>query len=96
MKLHTGQSAGARAERPGSEQSRPDTQAAERRRNVLEKIAAARAAAIVGYRAGDIHPQPMAARLTQRVDALHGQAGQVLHSFTSEAAKPGNSTANML
>ena len=64
---------------------------AEWRRNVAKKISAAGAAAVVGYRASDVRPHPMAARFAQRIDALHGQAGQVLHRFTSQAAKPSQS-----
>jgi len=82
-------SAGARSQWAGGERTGPHAEAAERRRNVAEKIPAARAAAIVGDRARDVHAQPMAAGFAQWINALHGQAGQVLHSFTSVAAKPG-------
>jgi len=38
----------------------------------------------------------MAAGFAQWIDALHGQAGQVLHSFTSESTEPRNSERDML
>lgn len=84
-------SAGAWAKGASGERTRAHAEAAKRRRHVAEEIPTARAAAIIGEWAGDIHPQPMAAGLAQRIDALHGQAGQILHSFTSEAAKPDQS-----
>src|SRR5437763_1612375 len=61
---------------------------AERRWHVAEKVAAARATALAGGWPYDVGAQPVAARFTRRVDAWHGQAGQVLHRFTSEAAQP--------
>src|SRR5438874_11284160 len=61
---------------------------AERRWHVAEKVAAARATALAGGWPYDVGAQPVAAGFTRRVDALHGQAGQVLHRFTSEAAQP--------
>jgi len=81
--------AGARAERARGEGTRPHPKTAKRRRYVAQKISAARAATVVGDRAGDIHAQPVAAEFAHWIDALHGQAGQVLHSFTSVAAWPG-------
>jgi hypothetical protein len=81
-------SARAWTKRPRRQGTRTHAEAAERRRHVAEKIPAAGAAAVIRSRAGDIHAHPLAARLTQRIDALHGQAGQILHSFTSEAAEP--------
>lgn len=78
-----------RAKRARGEGTRAHPDAAQRRRHVAEKIAAAGAAAIVGDGTGDIHAQPMASGFAHRIDALHGQAGQVLHSFTSVAAWPG-------
>lgn len=71
------------------ERTGPHPEAAQRRRHVAEKIPTARAAAIVGDRARDVHAQPMAAGFAQWINALHGQAGQILHSFTSQAAEPG-------
>jgi len=52
---------------------------AERRRNVAKKIAAAGAAAVAAERDGDVSAQPVAARFAHRINALHGEAGQVLH-----------------
>ena len=79
----------ARAQRwaPG-ERTRPHAQArTERRRDVAEGVSAGRAAAVVGDRTSGIRAQPAAAGRAQRIDALHRQAGQVLHRFTSMAAK---------
>lgn len=61
----------------------------QRRRNIAEKVAAGGAAAVIGKGARRVDAQPVSARLAKRIDTLHGQAGQVLHYFTSEATKPG-------
>ena len=82
---------GARAQRARGEGTRPHPEAAKRRRHIAEKIPAARATAVVGDRARDVRAQPVAAKLAHWIDALHGQAGQVLHSFTSAASKLGQS-----
>jgi hypothetical protein len=63
----------------------------ERWRHVTKKVAASGAAPVGSDGTGGVHAQPVAAGLAERIDALHGQAGQVLHSFTSETAKPGQS-----
>jgi hypothetical protein len=52
---------------------------AEWRRDVAEGIAAARATAFVAKRAGSVGAQPVASRFALRINALHGEAGQVLH-----------------
>jgi hypothetical protein len=52
---------------------------AERRRDVAEEIAAAGAVAVVGSGNCDIGAHPLAARFAERIDALHGETGQVLH-----------------
>ena len=52
---------------------------AERRRNVSEKIAATGTAAVIGSGSGDIGPEPVTAGFALRIDALHREAGQVLH-----------------
>jgi hypothetical protein len=52
---------------------------AERWGNVAEKVAAARAAAVVADGIGGISAQPLAASFAERIDALHGEAGQILH-----------------
>lgn len=52
---------------------------AERRRDIAQEIAAARAAAVVSDRAGGIGAEPVAAGIAQRIDALHGETGQILH-----------------
>jgi len=80
-------SARSGAERARGQRTRTNPEAAKRRRHVAEKVSAARAAAIAGDRARDIRAHPMPAGLTQGIDTLHGQAGQVLHSFTSADAK---------
>jgi hypothetical protein len=35
--------------------------------------------AVVGSKNGDIGAHPLAARFAKRIDALHGETGQVLH-----------------
>src|SRR5437016_6266608 len=88
MARTTGMASATTQRLPPGEQALPHTQArTERRRNVEEKGSAGRAAAVLGDRTSDIGAQPAAAGLAQRVDALHRQAGQVLHRFTSKAAK---------
>ena len=52
---------------------------AERRGNGAEEIAAAGAAAVVANRAGGIGAEPVTAGFALRIDALHGEAGQILH-----------------
>jgi len=49
------------------------------------------AAAVVDDGTRRVRAEPVAARFAQRINALHGQAGQVLHRFTSQAAKPSQS-----
>jgi hypothetical protein len=79
-------SAGTRAERRArGEGARAHAETAERRRNVTEKIAAARAAAIVADGIGGISAQPVAAGIALRIDTLHGKAGHVLHRMSSLA-----------
>ncbi len=51
----------------------------ERRGDIAEKVAAARAAAVVADGIGGIGAQPLAASFAERIDALHGKAGQILH-----------------
>jgi hypothetical protein len=70
-----------RAERrAGAEASGTHAEArAERGRNVAEIIAAAGAAAVVAERGSLIGAHPLTARFAKRIDALHGEAGQVLH-----------------
>lgn len=53
---------------------------AERRGNGAQEIPAARAPAIVDDGTGGIGPQPVSTRIAQRVDALHGESGQILHA----------------
>jgi hypothetical protein len=86
-------STGARAKRLACrKRTRPHAEArTERRRHVAEKVTTRRATPFDAHRVGGVGAQPMASGFAKRVDALHGQAGQVLHSFTSEAAKPSQS-----
>ncbi len=66
--------------RAGGERARAHAEArAERRRNVAEVVAAAGAVAVVGSGNGDIGAHPLAAGFAKRIDALHGETGQVLH-----------------
>jgi hypothetical protein len=75
-------SARARAERRArGEGTRSHAEArAEWRRDVAEKIAAAGAAAVVEDGAGGVGAEPVAPGFTQRIDALHGETGQILHA----------------
>jgi hypothetical protein len=59
---------------------------AERRRDVAEKVAARRAATVVADGIGGIGAQPLAASFALGIDALHGEAGQILHFSPSVAA----------
>jgi hypothetical protein len=52
---------------------------AERRRDVAEEIAAAGAAAVVDDGTGGVGAEPVTAGFAQRIDALHGETGQILH-----------------
>jgi hypothetical protein len=52
----------------------------QRRGNRAEKIAAARAAAVAGDMIHGIRAEPMAARFAKWIDALNGEARQVLHA----------------
>ena len=65
----------ARGERPGTHAEAR----AERRRNVAEEIAAAGAAAVIGNGSGDIGAEPVTAGFALLIDALHREAGQILH-----------------
>lgn len=81
----------ARTQRRASRQ-RPRAHAeswAQRRRNVAQGISATGAAALVAECPRGVGTQPVAARFALRIDALHGEAGQKLHSvFPSVAASP--------
>ena len=72
---------GPRAERgPGGEGAGAHAEArAERRGNVAKVVAAAGAVAVVGSGNSDIGAHPLAAGFAKRIDALHGETGQVLH-----------------
>ena len=60
---------------------------AERRGDVAEVVAAAGAVAVVGSGYGDIGAHPLAAGFAKRIDALHGETGQVLHGFSLSVRK---------
>ena len=75
---------------PRGEGARAHAEArAERGRDIAEEVAAAGAVAVVGSGNGDISAHPLTTSFAKRIDALHGEAGQVLHFSPSEAAKPG-------
>ena len=87
-RLCSKRSAWARAERwTRGERSRAHPQAAERRGNVAKKIAAAGAPAVVADGIGGVGAQPMTACFAKRIDALHGEAGQILHWFSLSGRK---------
>ena len=66
--------------RARGERARAQTKVrAERRGDVAEKVTAGRAAAVVADGIRGVSAQPVAASFTQRIDALHGEAGQILH-----------------
>jgi hypothetical protein len=59
---------------------------AERRRNVAEEVAAAGATAINTKRSGHIGTEPLTAGFAKRIDALHREAGHILHFLSLSAA----------
>ncbi len=59
----------------------------ERRGNVAEEVAAAGAMAVTAEGSGEIGAEPMTAGFAKRIDALHGEAGQVLHLFSLSGRK---------
>jgi len=83
--------AGAGAQRrAGAEAAGTHAEArAERRRDVSQKVATAGAAAVVAAGIGDVGAHPLAACFALRIDALHGEARQVLHFSPSVAASLG-------
>jgi len=60
---------------------------AERRGNVAEEISATGAVAVAAERSCGIGAEPVAAGFALRIDALHGETGQVLHCSPLVAAK---------
>ncbi len=71
-----GEGAGAHAEARG-----------ERRGNVAEEVAAAGAMAVAAEGSGEIGAEPVTAGFAERIDALHGETGQVLHLFSLSGRK---------
>jgi len=71
-----GEGAGAHAEARG-----------ERRGNVAEEVAAAGAMAVAAQGRGEIGTEPVAAGFALRINALHGEAGHVLHLFSLSGRK---------
>ena len=65
----------AGGERPGAHAEAR----AERRRNVAEKVAAARAVAFGAKGGGAVSAEPVTAGCALRIDALHRKAGQIFH-----------------
>jgi len=59
----------------------------ERRGNVAEEVAAAGAMAVAAEGSGEIGAEPVTAGFAKRIDALHGEAGQVLHLFSLSGRK---------
>jgi len=87
--------------RAGGEGARAHAEArAEGRRDVAEEIAAAGAVAVAAERSGEIGAHPLAAGVAERIDALHGKAGQILHvvslrSRELESAEPPGGPSHM-
>jgi hypothetical protein len=73
----------ARGERAGAHSEAR----AEGRRDVAEEIAAAGAVAVAAEGSGEIGAHPLAAGIAERVDALHGKAGQILHVVSLSGRK---------
>jgi hypothetical protein len=71
----------ARAQRrPAAEVARSHAKTRpERRRDIAQEVAAAGAAPFNADRRRGIGAQPMAARFALGIDALNGEAGQILH-----------------
>jgi hypothetical protein len=91
-------SAGAGTEgRARSQRARTHAEArAERRGDVAEEVAAAGAAAVVGDGPGGIGAEPVAAQVAQRVDALHGETGQILHVRSLSGQPASRSTMRLV
>ena len=88
-KIGCGELAGAGAKgRARGEGARAHPEAwAERWRNVAEHVAAAGTAAVIADGAGGVGAQPVTTGVAGWIDALNGEAGQVLHSiFPQEAS----------
>jgi len=60
---------------------------AERRRNIAQEIAAAGATAFGAERSSSIGTEPVTAGFAQRIDTLHREAGQILHSLSPRRRK---------
>jgi hypothetical protein len=55
---------------------------AQRRGNVAEEVAAAGAAAVIADGIGGVGAHPLSAGFALHVDALNGEAGQILHRIS--------------
>ncbi len=79
----------ARAEgRAGGEGTGAHAEArGERRGNVAKEIATARTMAVAAEWSGEIGAEPVTTGFAERIDALHGEAGQVLHLFSLRGRK---------
>jgi hypothetical protein len=74
----------------GREGTRSHTESwAEGRRHRPQHIAAAWAPAVVADRAGRVGAQPVAAQVTQRIDALNRETRQILHRHFPPAVERG-------
>jgi hypothetical protein len=72
----------------GGEGARAHAKArAERRGDVAEEISAAGAVAVAAEGRGEIGAHPLATDIAERIDALHGKAGQVLHVVSLRGRK---------
>src|SRR5207253_5312122 len=60
---------------------------AERRRNIAKGVAATGAASVAAEGSGDIGAEPVTAGFALRIDALHCEAGQVLHFLSLRGCK---------
>src|SRR5437899_9515094 len=69
---------------------------AEGRRNIAQEFAAAGAAAFASKRSSGISTKPVTAGFAQRIDTLHREAGQILHSLSPEAASSNGSRCDQL
>ena len=60
---------------------------AERRRNIAQEVAAARATAFCAERSGSIGAEPVTAGIAQRIDTLHRETGHILHFLSPRRRK---------
>ena len=75
--------AGSRTQRrsPGQRPWAHAESRAEWRRHIAQHVPAAGTTAVIADRSGGIRAQPVTAQVACRIDALNGEAGQILHRF---------------